>query len=184
MTEIIEHLNDEPNQEIQIRHLSIDDIENLIPILECWVKNPETDEVITEEVADIKNKMINAVNGTSSERQYFVAEGESGEPVGVMGLAFPSERMKDLATTERPIEIINAFVSDEVRGKGVGGQLLENVLAVSKFIGATEVMVNSGPRYKESAWKFYDSKFGERAHTLKNEYGPGLDAPVWIKKMQ
>ena len=183
MSEISQATNKELLHEVHVRQMTAEDVLKIGPVLKQWVRDPESGQIIKNEVEEIKKNMIDSVTGTSSERQYLIAEGVDGEPVGVMGMAFPSDEMKAFAQTEHPIEIVNAFVSDKVRGKGIGGQLLENVFAISKYIGATEVIVNSGPRYKDSAWDFYDKKFNGRVTTLKNKYGPGLDAPVWSKQL-
>ncbi|MCA9331424.1 GNAT family N-acetyltransferase [Candidatus Saccharibacteria bacterium] len=166
---------------VAVRHLIADDIDSLSSIMEQWVRNPETGEVIDEEIGSIKQLMVDSLLGGNIDRQYLVAEDASGEPIGVMGMAYPSDDMLTFTSTERPIEIVNAFVDGDSRGMGVGSQLLDSVFAIAKGLGATEVIVNSGPRYKESAWDFYDKKFGGRITILKDKYGPGLDAPVWEK---
>ncbi len=173
--------NYEALQETTVRQMTAEDVVKTGPVLEQWVRDAESGQIISDEIAEIQKNMEDSVTGASSDKQYLVAENTEGEVIGVMGMAFPSAEMTEVAQSEHPVEIINAFVSGEALGQGVGGKLLENVFAVSKFIGATEVIVNSGPRYKDSAWNFYDKKFNGRLTTLKDKYGPGLDAPVWSK---
>jgi RimJ/RimL family protein N-acetyltransferase len=43
---------------------------------------------------------------------------------------------------------------------------------------ATELIVNSGPRYRESGWPFWDKKFGP-ARAMAFGYYDGYDANVW-----
>lgn len=166
---------------VKVRQLGEQDIDSLTPILEQWVRDPETSLVIDDEVADIQDKMRSSLAGANSDRQYLVAEDENGLVTGVMGIANPSDDMKGFAQTDNPIEIVNAFADIQAQNKGVGSELLNNVFSLTKALGATEIIVNSGPRYKDSAWAFYDKKFDGRLTILKDKYGPGLDAPVWSK---
>lgn len=180
MSELDPKANIEGGSGAIVRQLKIEDIPALAEIITEWVRNPQSGEVIESEVAEIATNLEGSLTGETTDKQYIVAE-EGGEVVGMMGLAMPSELMTSHARTEYPVEIINAFVSGKSRGMGVGGSLLEAVFASARFIGATEVMVNSGPRYQATAWGFYDKAFGGRLTTLKDHYGPGLDAPVWSK---
>lgn len=179
---------DDPRRSIEgddaltIRELQLQDVEGLTPILEEWVRDSDTGEVIEAEVADIKSKMLGSLTGEIDDRQYLVAE-QGGKVLGVIGVTHPGELMREHATTENPLEIVNLFVARESKRGGVGTRLLEDAFLFAEYIGATEAMVNSGPRY-EDAWKFYDAKFGGRLTTLKDHYGPGLDAPVWSKKLK
>jgi hypothetical protein len=44
-----------------------------------------------------------------------------------------------------------------------------------------ELIFNSGPRYKDTAWKLYTKAFGEPVAIIKDMYGDGVDTPVWRK---
>lgn len=182
MIEKISNSIEQTTGDVHVRQLCADDINDLRTVVEQWVRNPETNKVITEEVEDIIGNLERSVSSRASDRQYIVAESD-GKVTGVMGLAMPSELIRQFATTDNPIEIINAFVASDARGSGVGTELLNAAEGLSRFIGATEIMVNSGPRYQDTAWDFYDKRLGDRITTLSDYYGPGLDAPVWSMKL-
>ena len=44
-------------------------------------------------------------------------------------------------------------------------------------------VVNSGPRYEKTGWPFWDRRLGRAVGKAVNLYGPGLDAPVWVKEL-
>lgn len=180
MSEQNPRFNIESVDAVMVRELQVEDIESITDILKQWVRDPQTGEIITTEVSEIIHKMTESLTGQTDDRQYLVAE-QGGKTVGVMGIAKPSELMRQYATTEYPLEIINAFVSSESRGSGIGHKLIDEVTLFAEYVGATELIVNSGPRYKDTAWQFYDKQFGERLAIMEDYYGPELDAPVWHK---
>lgn len=165
---------------VNVRPLQQTDIDQVVPILQEWVRDAQTGQVIEAEVQDILGKMEASLE-EGSDRTYYTAELD-GEILGVMALAAPSPEMIEIASTDNPVEIVNAFVSGKAQGKGVGKKLLESLAETAKESGFTELIVNSGPRYK-NAWGFYTKNMGEPVRILRDQYGPGLDAPVWSKAL-
>lgn len=165
---------------VRTRMVEESDIAALAPILETWVKDRNTGESLPREVDTIIQAVRAAANG-EGETKYFVAK--IGEVlVGIMGYKPASDVMKQYALTESPAEIVNAFVDAEQRGgRGVGRTLVNAVEMDARKSGYSEILVNSGPRYRNTAWGFYDRVFGESVSTIPNMYGSGGDAPVWRK---
>ena len=93
------------------------------------------------------------------------------------------EMATDFSITDNAIEIINLFVLPDQAKRGIGKALVDKVEWEAALVGGySEIIVNSGPRYKETAWGFYDQLPGfSRVGILKDQYGPGRDAPVWRK---
>lgn len=163
-----------------IRKVTDDDLEWIKVILNQWIRD-FNGEIIQEEVDEVLDKVAQSiVNGTEN---YILADCD-GRPVGIMGFDTPSEVMAGFAATENPAEITNAYVSAEMRQKGVGRLLVKQLEELVKSKGFTEIIVNSGPRYRETGWPFYDSLEGfERVGTAENYYGEGAHAPVWHKAL-
>lgn len=160
-----------------VRELRSEDLPILKPILEQWIRNSETKELLTNEVEETLRTVEESLSG-QNDRSYIVAEGVDGQIAGIVGIKSPDIEMKKFARTENPVELVNFFVKD--RGKGTG-QILERSLRERIGTeGYTEIILNSGPRYKDTAWDFYD-KLYDRVGVAKEYYGPGRDAPVWSK---
>jgi len=153
------------------------DGELIRPILETWVRDRTTGEVQTEEINGIIYAVEEAAVG-EGDKKYLVAQSAGGQVLGLMGYTAPSEEMLPYSTTDRPTEIINAFVDKAARGQGVGSFLLQSLQRQAADQGYTELVVNSGPRYEDTAHAFYDSKL-ERVGIIPDLYGSGGDAPVW-----
>ena len=65
---------------------------------------------------------------------------------------------------------------------GVGSALVARLEDEARWRGYTEIVFNSGPRYKDTAWGFYDKLPGySRVGVAEKLYGEGGDAPVWSK---
>lgn len=162
---------------VEIRDARAGDSEHLKPILEQWVRNPEDGEPIEEEIDGVVASVEQSIS-KESDRAYKVAV-VGGKIVGMVGMKIPESPMSDHASTSNPAELVNMYVDAESRGMNVGRTLVEELITAAKAGGKTEVLVNSGPRYQETAWGFYDRLFGERIATLLDYYGEGIDAPVW-----
>lgn len=106
------------------RLLQIEDIGQIIPILETWIRDSETGELLPEEILNLLRAMSESARG-EGDRTYLVAESAFDGIVGVIGLRQPEERMLPFTVSENPAELINAYVSKEHRGgKGVGSALV------------------------------------------------------------
>lgn len=162
-----------------VRFLRESDLPLLRPILETWVIDMDTREPIQEEIEDDLDIMRKSILH-QNERKYFVAEAKDGKVVGVIGMALPGEQMRRFATTQNPVELVNAFVDANERRSGVGTALVAKLEEEARKNGYTEIILNSGPRYKFSGWGFYQKlKDFIRLGAAKNYYGQGYDAQVW-----
>lgn len=113
--------------------------------------------------------------------QYLVAATDGKEIVGVVGMRPPTPDMLRFASMEQPIEMINTYVDSRYRGYGVGAALVRELEQLAQEHGYSEIIVNSGPRYRHSGWKFYDKLGYERRGIAWDLYGEGAHAPVWCK---
>ena len=163
-----------------VRTLQREDIPQLKPILETWIRNMITHEILSEEVEKDSAFLEGSLDG-SNGRQYLVAQTHEGKLVGVIGLSPLKEPLKQFATTERPIELVNAYVDRNYRGgQGVGTALVKALRERAEKQGFTEVLLDSGPRYRVTGWGFWDKQSGfRRVGVAKDLYGPRNDAPVW-----
>lgn len=176
----VTHHPEQPFEGI-IRPLQEQDILNLQPILETWIKNGETNQVLEDEVRSVMDAMKESLTGQSN-RTYLVAQTTTGELIGTMGCKIPGQDMLPFALTSNPIEIINAYVAQQHRaGKGVGRALAKAIETKAQVQGYKELLVNSGPRYKDTGWGFWTKLYGEPATIAEKMYGQDGDAPVWRK---
>ncbi len=165
-----------------IRSVQASDVPALRPILEQWIRHPETEALLEEEVVDVLGSVEESIKDANG-RKYVVAEDTDGSVVGMMGLDTPGQAMRALAASENPAELINAYISPAARGAGVGKALVTQLEGIARTSGKTELLVNSGPRYRETGWGFWTKMFGEPASALVDYYGPGYDAMVWRKPL-
>lgn len=154
------------------------DVELLRPVLESAVVHPLTHEVFADEVEEDLRAVEASIAG-ENDRYYAIARTSGGLVVGMMGLQTPGEEMLEFATTERPIELINAYVLASSRGIGIGQALVHHLEDKAKEDGHTELLLNSGPRYQRRGWRFWREMYGEPVGILKDYYGPRFDARVW-----
>ena len=164
-----------------IRPLREDDIPDLRKISEFWLRD---NGVIAYEEVDGDIKTLGESLLPDSGKSMFVAENEAGEVVGMMGLsAKPKPALMPFAKTDNPSELIIAYVHPSyVRGKGVGTLLINGCQDLAKSLGKKEILLESGPRHRESAYPFYDKQPGfERVGIIKDFYGEGLDTVIWQK---
>ena len=92
--------------------------------------------------------------------------------------------MGTFALTGTPTELINAFVRPDVRGGGgVGTALVSGLEKTARNLGKQEILLNSGPRYSESGWGFYDKIGFDRVGVIVEYYGEGGNAQVWRKSL-
>lgn len=175
-----------PEQAIEfmgtVREAQPGDAEQLRPILETWIRDPETGQIIEEEVSSVVEAVTASTEG-QTDTLFLVAEDAEDRIIGMMGLRAPSAEMQAFTTTENPAELINAYVDIEERGSGAGRALLQKAEITAKANGHTELIVNSGPRYEQSGWPFWTKTFGDPVAIQRDLYGPGRDAPVWRKEL-
>lgn len=160
-------------QELLVREVQESDVDQLQAVLEQGVVDKDTGQPIGEEIADILGLVADSARGEGG-RSYMVAT-IGDKVVGLIGVKEPDEVMRAQARTIEVKEAVNLFVGRESRGSDAGRALVEAAATASH---ASELIVNSGPRYEES-WGFYDRVFGDRVGLLRGYYGEGRDAPVW-----
>lgn len=167
-----------------VRDLRTSDLSAIKPILEVWLKDRQTGQALPEEVEEDLQLMADSV-GHRNDRTYIVAETSDGNVIGVIGYKTPDETMKSYTKTPNPAELVNAYVNpNERKGKGVGRALVAKLEEKAREAGHTEIVLNSGPRYKDSGWGFYDKLYGYgRVGVAVGYYGEGGDAPVWRKEL-
>jgi GNAT superfamily N-acetyltransferase len=154
------------------------DIPYLLPVVQHWVRDGDTGQVIHEEVDEIEQRMRGAL---SEPNGYIYKVGRTPHlvTIAMVGLRKPEERMMQYSLGKKPLEIVNFFVTPNLRGMGIGSGLLQFVKEYSKATGIDELILNSGPRYKETAWSFYYKHFGNPCFIAKDFYGEGGHAPIW-----
>jgi len=161
------------------------DLPQLRPILEHWIKDRDTGEVIPSEVAKVLGLVESQTQG-NNDRYFMVATESDGQVIGLMGVQDASEAM--LPFTSNPdnpnaAEIVNAYVSPNARTRGIGRLLLKSLESHARQLAFEEIVVNSGPRYKDSGWPFWTAVYGAPTGTAYGLYGPSGDAPVWRKEL-
>ncbi len=167
-----------------IRDLRSRDIDSLRPILTTWIKDRTTGDPLPDEVEEDLQIMSDSIDG-KNDRTYLVAESLDGEVVGVIGFKAPDSRIMPFTKTLNPAELVNAYVkAEERKGKGVGRALVRGLEERVRMKGHTEIVLNSGPRYKDTGWGFYDKLEGyQRVGIAESYYGEGGDAPIWRKEI-
>lgn len=170
---------------VEIRPLVQEDIAQLEPILVEHVRDSDTDEVLQDEINAIKGYMQGEKDEYGRTRTYLVAKDATGKVLGCTAYSEPDPDMMGHfnTTPQDSIELLNNFVSSEVfRGGGVGRKLFTAICDEGRKLGKKLLVVNSGPRYKDS-WGFYDRMCDESAGFLPNKFGEGLHAKTWKKNL-
>lgn len=166
---------------MEARKLKSKDLLKLKKILEFWIKDRNTKQPLPHEVNETILEMEKSIKGIS-QRYYLVIENKRNQVFGVIGIKEPDKRMISYCVTKKPAELVNFFIANKERGKGLGKFLIEKIESFASELGYTEIILNSGPRYKATAWGFYDKLSGyKRIGIAKKYYGDGGDAPVWQK---
>lgn len=165
-----------------IRPLRQDDLPAVERILQIWVRDSPSSAPVAAEIAEFLARMSGSVTEERGYR-YLVAATKEATIIGVVGMQPPSPEMVPFASTERPVEMINTYVHSRQRGHGVGTALVRELERLAREHGYSEMIVNSGPRYRDSGWKFYDKLGYERRGMACDLYGDGAHAPVWSKQL-
>jgi len=165
----------------EIRPLADDDLEDVKLVLENWLRNMLTGEILADEVSSDLKWMEDSLKGVNDK--IFVVAEDKGRVIGVMGLSEPDKRMIPLTQTSSPVELITAYVAREHKGRGVGKALIRNLESKAKEMGHTEIILNSGIRYRRSGWGFYDKVDYDKAGTIENYYDGRWPTQVWRKEI-
>lgn len=167
--------------DLVIREPVRDDVRALQPVFQQWIRDRNTGAFLLGEADGVKDAIRASIAGESSQ-EYLVAE-QSGQVLGIMGIQPPNETMRQFTQTAKPIELITALIADDARGKGVGRALVAALTEKAQEQDATELVVNSGLRYKKTGWPFWRRLFGEPVGVAESYFGPGGDAMVWRKPL-
>lgn len=168
----------------QTRRLRESDLGHLKPILEHWIQDCDTSEPLPKEVAEDLAIMRGTIGSTAKEG-FIVIVDEIDVIHGVMGIkTLDANIEKDryliaLCQGTSPCELIHAYLDPGKRGQGLGRHLVRSLIALAREFGYDEMIVNSGRRYMETGWGFYDKVFGARRGVHIARYGEGRDAPIW-----
>jgi ribosomal protein S18 acetylase RimI-like enzyme len=164
-----------------VRQLRAADLIPVERILSLWVRESPSSPPLATEIDGYLALMSSSLAENTGYR-YLVATAEEFV-VGVVGMRPPCREMHPFVMTDRPVEMINAYVETRLRqGRGVGTALVRELERLARACGYREMVLNSGPRYRGSGWKFFDRlKDYERRGAVMDLYGPGGHAPVWGK---
>jgi ribosomal protein S18 acetylase RimI-like enzyme len=167
-----------------VRPLKENDLTDLKRILEIWLRDSREGKLLPEEVKTDMDYLKDSLKEWGG-RRYIVAEDLEGAVVGMMGLSEIKEELRPFVQTKKPIELVNAYVDNDYRGgKGVGTALINTLQEMARDAGSTEILLESGPRYKLTGHEFYDKQPGfERVGILTNFYGLNGDSIVWRKQL-
>ena len=164
-----------------VRPLRAADLPSIERILELWVRDSPSSPPLSAEIEEHLSRMSSSLSEDRGYK-YLVAATADEEIIGVVGMRPPTSEMLPFASTERPAEMINAYVDTRHRkGRGVGTALVRGLERLALECGYSEMILNSGPRYRHSGWEFFDKLGYERRDLARDLYGEGEHAPVWSK---
>ncbi|NPU84203.1 MAG: GNAT family N-acetyltransferase [Syntrophaceae bacterium] len=157
------------------------DIPDLRKIIEAWIR--KDGQPIAEEIEQTVAVLKAAAGGNGD--LYLVAREPDGKPAGVMGCGMPDDRFLPYRSSPhaRAAGLKTAFLSPDVRGRGLGKQLMESLFKAAGEAGWTEMLWSSNPRYRNTAWNFYTVLAGEPVGILEDFFGVGSRTPVWRKPL-
>lgn len=75
-----------------VRTLQEQDLPSIRPILETWIRNMDTREIIHGEVEETFQSMKESISG-NTDRTYFVAQTNEGQVIGIVGIKPPDKRL-------------------------------------------------------------------------------------------
>ncbi|MEI6144368.1 MAG: GNAT family N-acetyltransferase [Candidatus Berkelbacteria bacterium] len=150
-------------------------------ILRQWLFDSQTGEFREDELVEDMELMKNSLS-SDNERKYYVAT-TNDKVIGVVGMQPVYHKLEKFVQGKDSVEVINLYVDKNSQGLGVGKALMTEIEEASKSFGHDEILLWSGPRFKDTAWGFYDHLEGwSRAGIVKTVEGYG-DFPAWRKKV-
>lgn len=113
---------------------------------------------------------------------YLVYRSSGKDIRGIIGFRPSPIEFSNYFTTPRPATIVSFYLDKNSRRQGVGTLLFNNLINIVREKGYTEVFIDCGEFFKETAWGFYDRMTsGNRVGVLENYYPDGSSATVWGK---
>jgi ribosomal protein S18 acetylase RimI-like enzyme len=166
-----------------VRPLRAADLPAVERILQTWVRDSLSGAPVAAEIAEFLARMSGSLIEERVYRYLVAVEVAKVEgTIGVVGMRPANPEMLPFAATERPVELINIYIDSRHRkGRGVGTALVRELERRAREQGYGEVIVNSGPRYRDSGWEFFDKLGYERRGMARDLYGQGKHARVWSK---
>jgi ribosomal protein S18 acetylase RimI-like enzyme len=158
-------------------------LQSIKPVLESAIVDRETKQTIQEDVEYVYDNIVHPGNEAGCGITLIAWSESEAKALGVMSLMKPGLIMTSFAITDKPAELTNAYVLEEVRGANVGKSLVLALENKARMHGAREIVLNSGPRYELSGWPFWRRLYGEQAGVADNYYGDGYHASVWRKTL-
>jgi len=132
---------------ITLRPCTARDIDAVLDLQKAW-----THEGITHGYQAATRELLATAVGP-----YFVVADRGGELVGfVCGIVSISEGTAVSARGEPCLSIEDLYVRPDLRGGGLGGRLLEQVLAAAKAEGVAKCMVYSATKDVRRVMSFYE----------------------------
>jgi ribosomal protein S18 acetylase RimI-like enzyme len=163
-----------------IRRLELRDLPKIDLILHHWIKDRRTGEVVITEIQGILNQMGSSLL-PDSDLAYNVALDMEGAVTGVVGIRPVQDPiMSTFLPIEGAAELFHLYRDPNAEGPGIGTALVLAAQETAKERGHTQLGWNSGPRYRNSAWGFYDKldKFGfQPLGVAMNYYNYDSSAP-------
>lgn len=156
---------------VTVRPLTEKDIPSLKPISEHWLQD---DGVIANDEVEGDMETLRQSLTEESPNNMFVAETPEGRVIGMMGVNLePKEALLRFAQTDRPSELIVAYVHpDYTKRQGVGTALINHSQMFARNKGKKEILLESGPRHRETGYPFYDKQPGfKRVGKIPDFYG-------------
>lgn len=130
-----------------IRQAVKDDVPAICHLQQRWFEEGSAYGFVPDD-----EEQVEAALGT-----YFLVAEACGEVVGfISGSAHVSGGMAVVAAGESYLEIDNLYVEPEFRRQGVGGELVERVLAKARENGLAHAVLYSAAREIQSVLKFYE----------------------------
>lgn len=167
-----------------VRPLREEDIPTLRKISQYWLQ--DFGKIAYDEVDGDMATLRESLRENSTKHM-FVVQTKDGKVIGMMGLSEkPKDPMLPFAKTDNPCELIVAYVHPDYQGgQGVGTALITANQNLARSMGKKEILLESGPRHRETGYPFYDKQPDlKRVGVIKDYYGLGADTVVWQKDFQ
>lgn len=165
-------------------------VEGVIPLLKEHLETPPGSGGGVDEVEYERNlrRILTSLEKESRDR-FFVARAESGGIVGMVGYRpVEDRRLFDHVqlVDGRAVSLQLFHIASAHRRKGIGRMMLEAVERAAGAEGIQWMIVDSGPRYMLTGWKFYDRTGYIRKGRIPEFYADRKGkyfAMVWIKAL-
>ncbi len=165
-----------------IRPVREDDLDSIKLILEEWMRDEQSGERLADDISHTLADMAASIAG-DTRREYVVAQLPDGSVIGVMGMADEGIDPTLFAPSDKPVELLSAYVERSHRGTGVGRALADELEAMATDLGYTRLIVVSGSRNRETGYAFWNKRYGKPARYDEDFYGEGQERVVWTKEL-